>query len=47
MKNKIIKHIELAKRQLTKKEYVSLLKERGLTNSDIKIAWINVARRRG
>ena len=46
MKNKMIKNIELTKRQLTKKEYVSLLKDRGLTYSDIKIAWMNVSRKR-
>jgi len=33
-------------KQLTKKEYTTLLKERGLTSPDIQIAWINVARKR-
>jgi len=46
MKNKIIKSFELMKKQLTKKEYVSLLQSRGLSNQDIKTAWMNVSRKR-
>ena len=33
-------------KELTKKEYVDLLTEKGLTTSEIKIAWMNVARKR-
>ena len=34
-------------KQLTKKEYVSLLRENGFTCKEINTAWINVRRRRG
>jgi hypothetical protein len=47
MKNRIIKHLELGKRVLNKREYTELLRERGLTSSEIKTAWFNVAKRRG
>ena len=34
-------------KQLTKKEYVSILRENGFTTKEINIAWLNVKRRRG
>jgi len=34
------------KRQLTKKEYTSILQESGLTSEEIKQVWMNVERRR-
>jgi len=47
MKNKIIKHLELGKRVLNKREYTELLRERGLTSFEVRNVWSNVAKRRG
>jgi len=33
-------------KELTKKEYVDLLREKGLAHSEIQIAWSNVSRKR-
>jgi hypothetical protein len=34
-------------KQLTKKEYVSILRENGFSTKEIQLAWINAKRRRG
>jgi hypothetical protein len=47
LKQRLEKHLELAKRQLTRKEYAFILKERGLSSREINLAWMNAIRRRG